>query len=99
MRIVQTFLPRTKFCLILKKTPHVRTQRLEGEMKRKAILHTMVSGYSMWQTLMPLISSGERRPNWISLIVRKGALECSKINVMAAAVLFFYLDVAEPARN
>lgn len=61
--------------------------------------HTMVSGYSIWHTLMPLISSGDRRPNWISLIVRRGALECSNINVMIAVVLFFYLDVAEPARN
>jgi hypothetical protein len=36
---------------------------------------TIVSGYSTWTTLIRLISSGENRPNWISLMVRKGALE------------------------
>lgn len=30
----------------------------------------------MCTTLIALISSGERRPNWISLIVRKGHLDC-----------------------
>jgi hypothetical protein len=37
---------------------------------------------------MRLVSSGEKRPNWISLMVRKGALEKGKktFDIVAVAV-------------
>lgn len=44
----------------------------------------------MCTTLMALISSGERRPNWISLIVRKGHFDCiCGPGAMVAVVMWF----------
>lgn len=38
-----------------------------------------VSGYSIFATLSPLISSGERMPNWMVLTLLRGALECENM--------------------
>jgi hypothetical protein len=40
--------------------------------------HTIVSGYRMCATLMFLISSGEKSPNWISCTVLSGAVDSLK---------------------
>lgn len=53
---------------------------------REEVAQTIVSGYSMCSTLKPLISSGEKSPNWISWMVRSGALECLKIRFAIFAV-------------
>jgi len=69
--IVQTLITRFLLLLVLQ-----RSQRYGSDLFRHTRgPQTIVSGYSMCTTLMALISSGERRPNWTSLIVRKGHLE------------------------
>lgn len=44
---------------------------------------SIVSGYSIWHTLMFLISSGEKSPNWISCTVLSGANDLRKPDMMA----------------
>ena len=70
MRIVRTFVTRSE-------------ARLIPEMKVRIIKNTgiyflatyIVSGYSMSMTARRSDSLEEKRPNWISSIVRVGALE------------------------
>ena len=47
----------------------------------------------MWTTLIFLISSGEKSPNWISSIVRSGALEYAKLRFAIFAVTLCFLGI------
>ena len=86
LRIVQTLITRFLLLLVLQ-----RSQRYDSDLFRHAReLQTIVSGYSMCTTLMALISSGERRPNWTSLIVRKGHLEGM---VGPGAIFAVFIDI------
>lgn len=51
------------------------------------VWQTIVSGYSTWTTLKRLISSGGKRPNWISCTVRNGALEYWKFRFAMMVVV------------
>jgi hypothetical protein len=66
--------------------PHLKERSIEPSRgsfspfsRGRAFASSMVSGYSICATLIFLISSGDRSPNWISLIVFSGALEYWKL--------------------
>ena len=75
LRVVEAFLSRTLLLFILSQGLAFRAS---CKSCRKSQL-TIVSGYSICTTLMFLISSGERRPNWISWIVFSGAVDGVKL--------------------
>lgn len=58
-RVIEPLLAWTLFLLVLAK-------ELESCGITIQIPLTMVSGYSIWTTLMFLISSGDSKPNWTS---------------------------------
>ena len=86
VRIVETLLSRPKASIVLIGDRGQQSFATQVTIQPHHNCHTIVSGYSMWQTLIPLISSGDKRPNCISSIVRSGALECSKSSTMIADV-------------
>lgn len=72
-RVIQAFLSRFLSRLVL----NGQKESVRGKLMRQRFNFslTKVSGYSTWTTLIRLISSGERRPNWISFMVRSCAFE------------------------
>ena len=80
--IIQPAFPRLLFLLVL-----VHGYQTRERFKSGNPLRTIVSGYSICCTLMFLISSGESSPNWISWIVRSGALEWVKLRFAIFALV------------
>ena len=76
-RIIQTLCPRS-LPLVVLFSVSAASKHLSRNKRHERERQTIVSGYSTWTTLIRLISSGEKRPNWISLIVRSGAFEYGK---------------------
>jgi hypothetical protein len=81
-RIVQAIFLWAQFLLVL-----CRFVSFKQAMREFRGAHTIASGYSILTTLIRLISSGEKRPNWISWIVFSGALEYGKLRFAMTAVV------------
>lgn len=79
MRVVETFFsrPKTRFILQFYDVRKDATSHVICKAHRIAL--TIVSGYSTVIIPIRSISSFEKRPNWISLMVRNFALECAKL--------------------